>query len=70
MAYKFTFTEIISDYSHIEDKFGRVEIKKPYIVHNYDDLKNLFLTLVDFGPDEMTFTVKKEIIEEEAAVNE
>lgn len=61
--YKFTLTEIIKEFTHIEDKYGTVEVKKEYVVYNYDDLQNLILTLVDFGPDTMQFEIKKEVTE-------
>lgn len=69
MAYKFTLTEIIREYTHIREQYGYVDVKKVYVCNNYDDLQNLFLTLVDFTEDETTlrFEVKKETFEEEVA---
>lgn len=64
MKMKFTLTEVIKDFTHIDDKYGYVEIKKVYECNNYDDLQNLFLTLVDFSTDTLKFEIKKEIIEE------
>ena len=64
MAYKFTLTEIIREYTHIKEEYGYVDIKKVYECTNYDDLQNLFLTLVDFSTDELTLKIKKEVIEE------
>lgn len=61
--YKFTLTEILRDYARVDDKYGYVEIKKVYECTNYDDLQNLFLTLVDFSTDELTLKIKKEVIE-------
>ena len=66
MGIKFTLTEIIKDFTHIEDKYGYVEIEKKYEVDNWDDIQNLFLTLLDFSTDELHIKVKKEIIEEVA----
>lgn len=63
MAYKFTLTEILRDYARVDDKYGYVEIKKVYECTNYDDLQNLFLTLVDFSTDELTLKIKKEVTE-------
>lgn len=67
MGYKFTLTEIIEKYAHIEDKYGFVEVRKDYVVHNYDDLQNLILTLVDFSEEGKTlnFEIKKETFDEE-----
>lgn len=63
MALKFTFTEIIRNYTSIDGNYGYVDIKKVYECGSFDDLTNLFLTLVDFGTDELTFKVKKEVTE-------
>jgi hypothetical protein len=67
MAYKFTLTEIIREYTHIKEEYGYVEVSKVYECSNYDDLQNLFLTLVDFTADGKTlkFEVKKETFDEE-----
>lgn len=67
MAYKFTLTEIIREYTHIKEEYGYVEVRKVYECSNYDDLQNLFLTLVDFTEDGKTlkFEVKKETFDEE-----
>lgn len=67
MAYKFTLREILRKYAVIEDKGGYVEIEKKYVVNNYDDLQNLFLTLVDFTEEGTTlrFEVKKETFDGE-----
>ena len=69
MAYKFTLTEIIRKYTHINKEYGYVDVEKVYVCNNYDDLQNLFLTLVDFTDEETTlrFEVKKETFDEEVA---
>lgn len=64
MKMKFTLTEFIKEWARIDDKYGYVEVKKEYVCSNYDDLQNLFLTLVDFSTDTLKFEIKKEIIEE------
>lgn len=56
---KFVFTEIIKDFTHIEDKYGYVEVKKVYECNTYDDLQNIFLTLVDFSTKKLNFEVEK-----------
>ena len=67
MAYKFTLTEIIREYTHIKEEYGYVDVKKVYVCYNFDDLQNLFLTLVDFTEDDKTLKVeiKKETFDEE-----
>ena len=56
---KFKLTEVIKDFTHIREEYGYVEVKKTYEVGNYDDLSNLFLTLVDFGTSPIKFEVEK-----------
>lgn len=56
---KFVFTEIIKDFAHIEEKYGYVEVKKVYECNSYDDLQNIFLTLVDFSTKKLNFEVEK-----------
>ena len=64
MKMKFTLTEYIKEWARIKEEYGYVEVKKVYECSNYDDLQNLFLTLVDFSTDTLKFEIKKEIIEE------
>lgn len=64
MKMKFTLTEFIKEWARIKEEYGYVEVKKAYECNNYDDLQNLFLTLVDFSTDTLKFEIKKEIIEE------
>lgn len=56
---KFILTEIIKEFTHIEEEYGYVEIKKNYECNTYDDLQNLFLTLVDFSTKKLSFEVEK-----------
>lgn len=64
MKMKFTLTEFIKEWARIKEEYGYVEVKKVYECGNYDDLQNLFLTLVDFSTDTLKIEIKKEIIEE------
>ena len=64
MAYKFTLTEIIRDYTRIKEEYGYVEVKKVYECSNYDDLQNIFLTLVDFSSGPLKFEITKEEVTE------
>lgn len=64
MKMKFTLTEFIKEWARIKEEYGYVEVKKVYECNNYDDLQNLFLTLVDFSTDTLKFEIKKENIEE------
>ena len=64
MKMKFTLTEFIKKYMHVDGEFKYVEVTKDYVCFNYDDLQNLFLTLVDFSEGTLKFEIKKENIEE------
>ncbi len=64
MAYKFTLTEIIRDFTHIKEEYGYVEVRKVYECSNYDDLQNIFLTLVDFSSGPLKFEITKEEVTE------
>lgn len=64
MAYKFTLTEVIRDYTHIKEEYGYVEVRKVYECSNYDDLQNIFLTLVDFSSGPLKFEITKEEVTE------
>ena len=64
MAYKFTLTEIIRDFTHIKEEYGYVDVKKVYVCNNYDDLQNIFLTLVDFSDGPLKFEITKEEVTE------
>lgn len=64
MKMKFTLTEYIKQYTLLGDNYDYVEVKKVYECNNYDDLQNLFLTLVDFSKNRIKIEVEKEIIEE------
>lgn len=56
---RFRLTETIKEFTHIEDKYGYVEVKKPYECSTYDDLQNIFLTLVDYSTDKLRLEVDK-----------
>ena len=56
---KFKLTECIKQYTRIKEEYGYVEVKKTYECNTYDDLQNLFLTLVDFSSGKLNFEVEK-----------
>lgn len=56
---KFIFTEIIKDFTHIKEEYGYVEVKKVYECNTWDDLQNLFATLVDFSTKKLSLEVEK-----------
>ena len=60
---RFELEQKISGYTLVNDKYEPVTVKQKFQCKTYDDLQNLFLTLVDFGDGTLDFSVKK--IEEE-----
>lgn len=60
---KFELEQKINGFTPVNDKYEHVTVKQKFQCKNYDDLQNLFLTLVDFGEGTLDFSVKK--IEEE-----
>lgn len=60
---RFKLEQKIGGYTLVNDKYESVTVKQTFQCKNYDDLQNLFLTLVDFGEGTLDFSVKK--IEEE-----
>lgn len=56
---KFILTETIREFVHIKEEYGYVEVKKAYECNTYDDLQNIFLTLVDFSTKKLSFEVEK-----------
>ena len=64
MEYRFKVTQFVNDYVQVGDEYRRVEAESKYEVHNYDDLQNLLMTLIDFGADRVKFEVRKEEVTE------
>lgn len=56
---RFRLTETIKDFVHIKEEYGYVEVKKTYECSTYDDLQNIFLTLVDYSTDKLRLEVEK-----------
>ena len=59
----FTMTMRVEDYVLVEDKFERVTARKKFTCNNYDDLSNLFLTLVEAGDSTLSIDVDKKEVE-------
>lgn len=56
---RFRLTETIKDFVHIKEEYGYVEVKKTYECGTYDDLQDIFLTLVDYSTGKLRLEVEK-----------
>lgn len=56
---RFELEQKISGYTLVNDKYKSATLKQKFQCKNYDDLQNLFLTLVDFSEGTLDFSVKK-----------
>lgn len=61
---KFKLTEYVRKFMQVGDNYDYVEVEKDYECETYDDLQNLFLTLVDFSSGPLKFEVKKKEVED------
>ena len=64
MGIKFDVRMAVTTYAKVGDDYQKIEATKKFVLHNYDDLSNLILTLIDFGADRVKFEVKKEEVSE------
>lgn len=60
---RFKITQYITDYVKVGDEYRTVEVKNKFVVDTWDDLQNLFLTLIDFTDGKIKFEVEKEVLE-------
>lgn len=56
---RFRLTETIKDFVHIKEEYGYVEVKKTYECGTYDDLQDIFLTLVDYSTGKLRLEIEK-----------
>lgn len=61
---KFKLTEYVRKFMQVGDNYDYVEVEKDYECETYDDLQNLFLTLVDFSSGPLKFKVEKKEVED------
>ena len=60
---RFKVTQYITDYIKVGDEYRNVEVRNKFVVDTWDDLQNLFLTLIDFADSKVKFEVEKEVAE-------
>lgn len=60
---RFKITQYITDYVKVGEEYRTVEVRNKFVVDTWDDLQNLFLTLIDFTDGKIKFEVEKEVLE-------
>ena len=60
---RFKITQYITDYVKVGEEYRTVEVRNKFAVDTWDDLQNLFLTLIDFTDGKIKFEVEKEVTE-------
>lgn len=60
MGIKFDVRMAVTTYTKVGDDYQSVEATKKFVLHNYDDLQNLLLTLIESSEDAIKFEVRKE----------
>ena len=64
MAITFDVRMAVTTYVKIGDDYQKVEATKKFVLHNYDDLQNLFLTLVESSDDTLNLSVDKKEVDD------
>lgn len=64
MGIKFDVKMVMSAYEKVGDDYKIIEAMKRFVLHNYDDLQNLLLTLIESSEDAVKFEVRKEEVDD------
>ena len=64
MGIKFDVKMVVSAYEKVGDDYKIIEAMKRFVLHNYDDLQNLLLTLIESSEDAVKFEVRKEEVDD------
>ena len=64
MAITFDVRMILTTYTKVGDDYQKVEATKKFVLHNYDDLQNLFLTLVESSDDTLKLSIDKKEVDD------
>lgn len=58
--YRFTITQTVENYTHVDDDYRKVEVTQNFECGTFDELSNLLLTLVDYSYKDITVKIHKE----------
>ena len=64
MGIKFDVRMSVTTYVEVGKDYQSVEATKKFVLHNYDDLSNLFLTLVESSDDTLKLSIDKKEVDD------
>ena len=64
MEIKFDVRMAVTTYAKVGDDYQKIEATKKFVLHNYDDLSNLFLTLVESSDDTLNLSIDKKEVDD------
>lgn len=62
---RFKVNQFVKEYVNIKEEWDYVEVRQKYTCHNYDDLQNLLLTIIENSTGSVKFQIEKEEVEED-----
>lgn len=62
---RFKVNQFVKEYVNIKEEWDCVEVRQKYTCHNYDDLQNLLLTIIENSTGSVKFQIEKEEVEED-----
>ena len=64
MRLKIDMRMVVTTYAKVGDEYQSVEATKKFVCYNYDDLQNLFLTLVEASDDTLKLSIDKKEVDD------
>lgn len=64
MGLKIDMKMVVTTYVKVGDDYQSVEATKRFVCRNYDDLQNLFLTLVEASEDTLKLSIDKKEVDD------
>lgn len=64
MGIKFDVRMVVPTYTKVGDEYQTIEATKKFVLHNYDDLQNLLLTLIESSYDTLKLSIDKEEVDD------